>query len=138
MEPNIQEMTTLDNSFHSRRLSDGARVFQIAWTEPIDTRNIMSSTPDYWQLSTTVGSQPVANYGDSPFQMMGIWDYLGNQYPAVYLPVLKKGQDTQILNRYHEHAYIRPTGALTIESVLGEEQQDELFRVATITLMEIE
>jgi len=137
-EPNIQEMTTLDNSFHSRRLSDGARVFQIAWTEPIDTRNIMSSTPDYWQLSTTVGSQPVANYGDSPFQMMGIWDYLGNQYPAVYLPVLKKGQDTQILNRYHEHAYIRPTGALTIESVLGEEQQDELFRVATITLMEIE
>ncbi len=137
-EPNIQEMTTLDNSFHSRKMSDGSRTFQVAWTEPVDSRNIMSRTPDYWQLSSTVGSQPVANYGDSPFQMMGIWDYLGNQYPAVYLPVLKKDQDNQILNRYHEHALIRPTGALTIESVLGEEQLDEMFRVATITLVEIE
>jgi hypothetical protein len=98
----------------------------------------MSRTPDYWQLSSTVGSQPVANYGDSPFQMMGIWDYLGNQYPAVYLPSIAKGTDNQIFNRYQEHALIRPTGAITIESVIGEEQEDEMFRVATITLMEIE
>ena len=138
LEPNIQEETTLDNTFHSRKLSQGSRTFQVAWTEPVDTRNIMSRTPDYWQLSSTVGSQPVANYGDSPFQMLGIWDYLGNQYPAVYLPAIAKGTDNQIFNRYHEHALIRPTGAITIESVLGEEQQDEMFRVATITLIEVE
>ena len=137
-EPNIQGMTTLDNNFHSRKLSSGSRTFQIAWTEPIDSRNIMSRTPDYWQLSSTVGSQPVANYGDSPFQMMGIWDYLGNQFPAVYLPSIAKGQDNQVFNRYYEHALIRPTGAITIESVLGEEQQDEMFRVASITLIEVE
>ena len=137
-EPNIQGMTTLDNNFHSRKLSSGSRTFQIAWTEPIDSRNIMSRTPDYWQLSSTVGSQPVANYGDSPFQMMGIWDYLGNQFPAVYLPSITKGQDNQVFNRYYEHALIRPTGAITIESVLGEEQQDEMFRVASITLIEVE
>lgn len=138
LEPNIQEMTSLDNMFHSRKLSEGSRTFQIAWTEPVDTRNIMSRTPDYWQLSSTVGSQPVANYGDSPFQMMGIWDYLGNQYPAVYLPSIAKGTDNQIFNRYNEHALIRPTGAITIESVIGEEQEDEMFRVATITLIEVE
>jgi hypothetical protein len=137
-EPNTQGNTTLDNTFHSRRLSDGSRTFQVAWTEPVDTRNIMSRTPDYWQLSSTVGSQPVANYGDSPFQMMGIWDQLGNQYPAVYLPSIAKGIDNQIFNRFHEHALIRPTGALTIESVLGEEEEDEMFRIANITLVEIE
>ena len=137
-EPNIQGMTTLDNTFQSRRLSNGSRTFQIAWTEPVDSRNIMSRTPDYWQLSTSVGSQPVANYGDSPFQMMGIWDYLGNQYPAVYLPSITKGVDNQVFNRTYEHALVRPVGAITIESVLGEEQENEMFRVASITLQEIE
>jgi hypothetical protein len=137
-EPNIQSNITLDNMFHSRKMSDGARTFQIAWTEPIDTRNIMSRTPDYWQLSSSVGSQPVANYGDSPFQMIGIWDYLGNRFPAVYLPNIEKNVDNQIFNRAYEHALVRPEGAITIESVLGEEQENEMFRVATITLQEIE
>ena len=137
-EPNTQGTTTLDNTFHSRRLSNGSRTFQIAWTEPVDSRNIMSRTPDYWQLSTSVGSQPVANYGDSPFQMMGIWDSLGNQHPAVYLPSITKGVDNQVFNRTYEHALVRPVGAITIESVLGEEQENEMFRVASITLQEIE
>jgi hypothetical protein len=137
-EPNIQSNITLDNMFHSRKMSEGSRTFQIAWTEPIDTRNIMSRTPDYWQLSSSVGSQPVANYGDSPFQMLGIWDYLGNRFPAVYLPNIEKNVDNQIFNRKHEHALVRPEGAITIESVLGEEQEDEMFRVATITLQEVE
>ena len=101
----------------------------------------MSISPDYWQYSTTAGAQPIANYGDAPFQMMGMVRYLANQTPIVYLPSIKKSSgadDTQVFNRYHDQLLCRTTGELTIDSVLGEEQADELFRVATMNLEELE
>ena len=139
--PNTQSSESLDGLFQSRKLSDGRRIASIAWTEAVDTRSIMSISPDYWQYSTTAGSQPVANYGDAPFQMMGLIRYLANQTPIVYLPSLKKStgsDDTQVFNRYHDQMLCRTTGDITIESVLGEEQKDELFRVATMNLEELE
>jgi hypothetical protein len=139
--PNIQSVTTLDNMFYSRKLSNGSRTFQIGWTEPVDTTRIEDLNPDYWQFSTTTNSQPVANYGDAPFGMLGLCQYLSNQIPVVYLPEIKKStgsNDTQIFNRYHNHSFVRTTGETTMESVLGEEGVDEMFRVATITLQEIE
>lgn len=140
--PNIQSTETLDNMFYSRKLSQGARTFQIAWTEPVDTRTIMELNPDYWQFSTTAGAVPVANYGDAPFGMMGLFQYLSNQVPIVYLPAITKSTSTatdiQLFNRFHDHSLVRTTGELTIESVIGEESQDEMFRVANINLQEIE
>ena len=139
--PNTQSSQSLDGLFRSRKLSDGRRLVSIAWTEPVDTRNIMSISPDYWQYSTTAGAQPIANYGDAPFQMMGMVRYLANQTPIVYLPSIKKSSgadDTQVFNRYHDQLLCRTTGELTIDSVLGEEQADELFRVATMNLEELE
>ena len=139
--PNIETVETLDGMFYSRKLSEGRRTFQVAWTEPVDTRAIMTLNPDYWQFSSTAGSQPVANYGDSPFSMLGMCRYLANQTPVVYLPAIKKStgsKDIQLFNRYHDHSLVRPEGDVTMESVLGEEGVDEMFRVASITLVEIE
>jgi len=139
--PNIQSVTTLDNQFYSRQLSEGARTFQIAWTEPIDTRTIMAMNPDYWQFSSSAGSQPVANYGDVPHSMLGMCRYLANRIPVVYLPSMKKStgdNDIQLFNRYHEHSLVRPTGDVSMESVLGEELDNEMFRVATVTFDEVE
>lgn len=140
--PNIQSTETLDNMFYSRKMSAGARTFQIAWTEPVDTRTIMDLNPDYWQFSTTAGAVPVANYGDAPFGMMGLFQYLSNQVPIVYLPSIRKSTnpvtDIQVFTRFHDHSLVRTTGELTIESVIGEESQDEMFRVANINLQEIE
>ena len=140
--PNIQSTETLDNMFYSRKMSQGARTFQIAWTEPVDTRTIMDLNPDYWQFSTTAGAVPVANYGDAPFGMMGLFQYLSNQVPIVYLPSISKSTnsvtDIQVFTRFHDHSLVRTTGELTIESVIGEESQDEMFRVANINLQEIE
>ena len=139
--PNIQTSTTLDNQFYSRKLSEGSRTFQVGWTEPVDTRAIMEMTPDYWQFSSSAGAQPVANYGDIPFSMLGLCRYLANRTPVVYLPSIQKStgaQDIQLFNRYHTHSLVRPTGDVTMESVLGEEMENEMFRVATVTFSEVE
>lgn len=139
--PNIETVETMDGMFYTRKLSEGRRTFQVAWTEPVDTRTIMSLDPDYWQFSTSTGAQPVANYGDSPFSMLGMCRYLANQTPVVYLPSILKStgaQDIQMFNRYHDHSLVRPEGDVSMESVLGEEGVDEMFRVASITLVEVE
>ena len=139
--PNLQSAESLDGIFTARKLSEGRRTVSIAWTEPIDTRTIMGINMDYWQFSTTAGSQPVANYGDSPFQMLGLVKYLAGETPIVYLPQIKKStgsNDFQVFNRYHNHLLGRTVGAVTLESVLGEELEDEMFRVATINIEEIE
>ena len=136
-EPNIAEEETLDGMYFARKMSDGRRTASIAWTEPVDTTLVQSADPDYWQLSATAGAQPIANYGDAPFQMMGLYQQLANKDPLVYLPSIKLS-DTQVINRYHDHILARSTGAVTIESVLGDESIDEVFRVATVNLVEIE
>ena len=69
--------------------------------------------------------------------MQGLFRYLQNRKPLVYIPVIKKADD-QLLNRYYDHLLARTTGSITIESVLGDELDNELFRVATINLEEIE
>ena len=139
--PNIETVETLDGMFYSRKLSEGRRTFQVAWTEPVDTRDIMALDPDYWLFTTTAGAQPIANYGDSPFSMLGLCRYLANQTPVVYLPAIKRSvgaDDIQLFNRYHEHSLVRTEGEVTMESVLGEELVDEMFRVATVTFTEVE
>jgi len=137
-EPNIQTESTLDGMFFSRKMSEGRRTVSIAWTEPIDTTRLYDRAPDYWQMSSTSGALPVGNYGDAPFLMQGIVRYLQNRLPIVYLPLIKKGTDEQLQNRLYDHLLCRTTGAISIESVLGEELENELFRVSTMNLEEIE
>lgn len=137
-EPNIIDYETRDGMFFARKMSNGRRTASIAWTEPIDTTRVMEKNPDYWQLSQTTGAQPIANYGDAPFTMMGLYQAVYNAEPLVYLPSVKKGLDAQILNRYHDHILARTTGQVSIESVLGEESQTEMFRIATINIIEVE
>lgn len=143
--PNIQGQESLDGMFFSRKMSNGRRTASIAWTEPIDTTRLYNLTPDYWQISTTSGAQPIANYGD-PYLMNGIFRYLSNREPLVYLPSIDvaafrtglDGANEAILNRRAQHMLARTTGEVSVESVIGEEMVNEMFRVATVNLEEIE
>lgn len=140
-EPNVQSYMTNDGMYYARKLSDGARTFQVAWTEPVDSRTIYNLNPDFWQYSQASGAMPIANYGDAVFGMLGVAQHLSEQKPVVYLPSIPK--DTaevgfNIFNRYYNHAMVRMSGGVTLESVLGEEEQDEMFRLATVTLIEVE
>jgi len=137
--PNIQSQSSLDGMFFSRKMSAGRRTASIAWTEPIDTTRLYDLNPDYWQVSSTAGAQPVANYGD-PYLMNGIFRYLSNREPLVYLPSIPKNPTNNqvLLNHREEHMLARTTGEVSVESVIGEERVDEMFRVATVNLEEIE
>ena len=143
--PNIQGQESLDGMFFSRKMSNGRRTASIAWTEPIDTTRLYNLTPDYWKISNTSGAQPIANYGD-PYLMNGIFRYLSNREPLVYLPSIDvaafrtglNGNNEILLNRRAQHMLARTTGEVSVESVIGEEMVNEMFRVATVNLEEIE
>lgn len=140
-DANVQAYETNDGQYYARKMSDGRRSFRVGWTEPVDTRTIHALNPDYWQYSTATDARPVAHYGDAIFGMLGIAQYLSEQKPLVYLPSLTKqtGEDaSELFNRYHNQALVRVSGAVTMESVLGEEENDELFRLSTVNLVEIE
>ena len=136
-EANTETTETLDQMFFGRALSSGRRVAQIAWTEPVESSLMYLKDPNYWELSGGAGSHPVASDGDSPLVMMGIWEQLQNRDPLVYLPALKTGVATQILNRDMDHLLCRSQGDISIESVIGDELLNENFRIATITLVEV-
>ena len=73
--------------------------------------------------------------------MMGIAQYLSEQKPLVYLPAIPKdtaNNGVYQFNRYHNQALVRTAGAVTMESVLGEEEQDEMFRLSTVNMVEVE
>ena len=137
-EPNIQEQETLDGMYYARKMSNGKRNISVAWTEPVDTTQIYLKDPNYWQLSTISGSHPIANYGDAPLNMLGVAEELSGTDPLIYLPSLGKNQNRITLNRMMDHMYCRISGGVSIESVLGEEEESELWRVATVNLVEIE
>ncbi len=140
-EPNVQSYTTNDGMYYARKMSEGRRTFQVAWTEPVDSRTIYELNPDFWQFSNASGAMPIANYGDAVFGMLGIAQHLSEQKPVVYLPSIPEDKDEDgffIFNRYYNHALVRMSGGVTLESVLGEEEKDEMFRLATVTLVEVE
>jgi hypothetical protein len=122
-------------------MSDGRRTFRIGWTEPVDTRTIHSLNPDYWEFSNDANTLPVAHYGDAVYGMMGIAAYLSEQKPLVYLPSIPydtEQEEVYLANRYHNQALVRVNGAVSMESVLGEEEENEMFRLSTVNLVEIE
>ena len=89
----------------------------------------------------------MANYGDAPNMMIGLYNYLGGaDKPIVYIPSFKKSSggssDIVLLNRYHEQLYGRTTGSVSIDHIVGSEligdNKGEVFRIGSINIREIE
>lgn len=144
-EPNFEIFESLDGTTFGIERSKGKRVASISWTDGVDTSSVYGDNPDpnYWVAKT--GSDPVANWGDSPLMMMGISRYLsGGVHPLVYLPSFEQMTTSNfvLLNRYHEKLYARISGPVSIDHVVGDEltgeNQGEVFRIASITMTEVE
>ena len=146
LETNTENYIQIDNTQRSRKLSNGNKILQIAWTDGIDISQQYATTPDlnYWAASD--GAQvPIANYGDVPFSMFGIVQQLaGSKDPVVYLPSIEydTGSDTiRTLNAKNDSMLCTIDSNISIDHILGDELQataGEVYRVATITLREIE
>mgnify|MGYP003109184950 FL=1 len=129
-----------DGTRYARNQKPSQRQFRIAWTEGVDTRQLqgLDPTPDYWTGSTTSGAEPIAIDGDVPDLLLGLVSYLqGSSKPIVYLPSISKTDDTKELTRQTEQALVTLESDVTIEHVIGDELVSEVFRIATINLLEV-
>jgi len=142
-QANSQIIETRDGTTIGRKISNGGRIASISWTDGVDTSPVMGDNPDpnYW---TGKGTTPVANYGDAPFQMLGLTRYVaGGVKPIVYLPAFEKlTGDSLTLNRYNQHIFGRTDGSVSFDHVVGDELQGdnrgEVFRIATVNIREIQ
>ena len=143
--PNVELYQQPDNVIRPHSRSPGRRILSVSWSEGVDTRNFYAdalTTMDYWMASDTSLAEPVANVGDIAEQMEGFWRYLNEgEHTTVYCPKIKYASspalDVQILNRRHNQILCYPSGEINYENVLGNEMENEVFRVSSVTFNEI-
>jgi hypothetical protein len=136
-----------DGTQRTRVRSNGHRAVQVAWTDGIDITQQYASTPDlnYWASEDT-NQQPVANYGSVPFDLLGIVERLrGAHHPVVYLPYIQYATtvagETRTLTDKQQAILCTLQSDVSIDHVVGSEfdgTAGEVFRVATLTLEEVE
>jgi len=138
-ESNVDLREAPDWTSSSRVLSPSRRIVEFAWVDGIDlTDAFEDDTPDFIYGSTHGSAEPVAAWTDIPLVMEGLHRLLdGAHRPVVYLPRIPKVGSTVTLTRRAEHIYGRLTSPVRIETVQGGELEDEVVRVATITLREV-
>ena len=112
------------------------RTASIAWADTaIDQTAVdRDGDPDY--LLGGAG-QAIAGAQSTAYTVEGVAREIeGATTPIVYLPSVPAGGPLQVVNRRHQLLYGRVTSDISIESVLGEEDDSELVRIATMTIEE--
>jgi hypothetical protein len=137
-----------DGTMRTRRRGPSRRRYRISYGEGIDVTAARggSNTPDYVRLSDAAGTPPTASTDVAPLLLDGLLDALdGADGPVVFcprLPVSTGGSGDQVVIHLWDNAagalYGRVTSSsVRLESVVGDDYEDEVFRVATIEMTEI-
>lgn len=145
-EANTDISYTPDNQLRVYERSRGSQSVRISWTDAVDTTSFFDPTfsGNYYSSRSdgTAANYPIANFGDLPLSMINLYEYLrGAGKPIVYLsdiPRTTAAAPNLILNRAHQQLYSVTTSAVSIDSVLGEENTSEIFRISSLTISEIE
>ena len=134
----------LNGTRFSRNIRPSRKTIRLSWADPVDITSISADAvdPDYWTALTS-STDAVATSKDVPLFMLGLLTRLqGTIRPLVYLPKINRLSSTgsvqsDILVRQEEQVLAVITSDVTIESVLGDELDNEIFRVSTITIEEV-
>jgi hypothetical protein len=134
----------LNGTRFSRNVRPSKRTLRLSWSDPIDLFSMSADQvdPDYWTALSS-STDAVATAKDVPMLMLGLLQRLQGSYrPLVYLPYIERLTSTgsiqsDILLREDEQMLAVITSDITIESVIGDENQSEAFRVSTITIEEV-
>ena len=132
-----------DRTTRSRKVAPTRRTIEYGWTDAVDTTAGMNplsdADPDFVMTSGQVSAEPVAFKDVAPWDFDGVFHLLaGPDKQVVYLPRITKqalGTEERLV-RKHQHALCRITSPVRLESVQGEEIDDEVIRVATVTFTE--
>jgi hypothetical protein len=136
------DVSTLESGHRrTRRRGPPRRAVTFAWTDGIDTTRATSYDDDPDYLKADSGGDPVALVGMSPWQMEGLVPLLdGPDATVVYLPRIEAGPPSGLTHSYylrrHESIYCRITSPVRLETVQGDENADEVIRIAVVTAEE--
>ncbi len=139
-QSNTDIIETPDNQIKTRVRSIGHRTARITWSDPVDQTSLFeaSFTGDVYNTLNNTSIYDIANFGDVPYSLMGLYTYLdGAGKPVVYLPSIEAGSTTRKLNRYQDFIYGITTSDISIDHVIGSENEDECFRISQIEIREI-
>ena len=136
-----------DGTIRTRRRGPTRRKYRISYGEGVDVTAARGSgnAPDYFRASTASGAPPVASANVAPLLLDGLLDALdGANSPVVFCPSIPvaSGVGDQVTTLLWDRAggalYGRITSSsVRLESVVGDDLEDELYRVATIEITEI-
>ena len=139
-QANTPSVISDDGTLRARKMGPGGESLRIAWTDGIDTTTLQGSTtsPDFFTgYDSSTGR--IAAVNDVAESMIGIAKEIGEGlYPFVYLPAIEHGAAANrvfIFNK--DQMLMTATSPVEIENVLGDEDVDELVRVASFTAREI-
>ena len=143
--PNVTLDTTTDGTTYSRQHGPAARAVAFGWSEGMDTTGLQESgaDPDYLQaykpVLSTGSEKAVASVADVPGQMQGLAEMLGSHKHVVYLPSISKlsAVTSEVFNRRDQFMIARIVSPVTLETVLGDELENEVIRVGEVTLQEM-
>lgn len=139
--PGINISESNDGVIRTIKNNDGFREIRIAWTDGIDMSEIYdtSISADYYTGTTAGGALPISSPADTPISLLGLLRILdGASKPLVYLPSIRPGiKTTNLINTRDKLLYCTIQGDISIEHVIGEESDSEIFRISTINLREI-
>ena len=143
-EPNTLTEVTGDGVLRSQQAGPGGRELRIAWTDGIDTTNLSGTTasPDFFRPHAT--GRKVGTLNDVGRSMIGVSQIIGTgDNPFLYLPAINNSfiddsaADGIVFVQDKDHILMTATTGVTIESVLGDESVDEVFRVASFSAREV-
>lgn len=140
-EHGVQVVEAEDRTYRTRTLAPSRRSVTIGWSDGVPTCNASgeSPDPDYVKLSDSVGALPVASSFDLPMTLRGLAEQVnGPALPVVYLPRLEKGPpDATVLNRRRDFLVGVIDSDIRLDTVQGDENEDEFIRVASMTIQEV-
>lgn len=138
--PGIEASETQDGVRRTRKVHDGYRNLRIAWTQGVDVSEIYDSTSaDFYAATTAGGALPISAPSDTPYTIAGLLRKQdGETKPLVYLPSMPVSVKTEyIANAREELLYGTIQGEISIEHVIGDENDSEVFRISTMNIREI-
>ena len=143
-ETNTEIYESPDLGLRTRKRSEGRRTLSVSWSSGVSMHDYYGASldPDYWTASSLSGAQPVAAVNDVAYQMEGLYRYLeGARIPTVYLPKIQRATTSalkiQVHNRREAHLYCYLDSPITYENILGDEMDNEVLRIGSLTLREI-
>jgi len=140
--PNVELTTLRDGTRHAYKAGELRRRVRFSWAQGVDVTQLRSewggaTSPDYVKVAGT--GTPAALRVDGELLMWGLLDRIdGPGLPVVYIPKIdfsQAGTPTFDPRQYARGAiYGRTVTPITLETVLGSEEVDEVYRLNSVTI----